>query len=296
MGLPKRVRTGASKEPKTRQGSPGHSSLEQVRSSFRRLNPDDYPEVGDYPWDEVYGHGDNMAPGGLYLASRIARSLNLRKGDRVLDLACGKGDSSIFLAKHYGVSVVCFDAWTPATYLSRKIDAAGLGDSVLPLDLDANQRLPFPDDYFQAFFCMQALHSFGTDPDVVRRLLAHLAPGGLFGVGGTCFDREPDDNLPEVFTETGGWDAEYRHYHSPPWWSALFEETRLVDVLACEELHDGLVMWEDDVLYNGERAGWSRSWFEKSKWLIDQIVFSRDHEPSLTHYVSTVRKKDWSKV
>ncbi len=224
----------------------------RVRSSFRRLDPDDYPELSGYSWDDIYGHGDNMAPGGLYLASRIARSLNLRPGDRVLDLACGKGDSSIFLAKHFGVSVVCFDAWTSATYLSRKIEAAGLGDAVISLDLDATQPLPFPDDYFQAFFCMQALHSFGTDPDVVRRLLAHLEPGGRF------------------------------------------EETRLVDILSCEELHDGLVMWEDDVLYHGEHAGWGGAWFEKSKWLIDQIVFSRDHEPALTHYIATAEKKDWS--
>ena len=269
-------------------------SLEQVRSSFRRLDPDDYPEVSSYSWDEVYGHGDNMAPGGLYLASRIARSLNLRRGDRVLDLACGKGDSSIFLAKHFGVSVICFDAWTSATYLSRKIEAAGLGNVILPLDLDATQQLPFPDDYFQAFFCMQALHSFGADPGVVRRLLAHLQPGGRFGFGGTCFDQEPDEPLPAVFQETAGWDAEYRNYHSPPWWVGLFEETRLVDILSCEELHDGLVMWEDDVLHHGEHAGWRNAWFEKSKWLIDQIVFSRHHQPSLTHYIGTVEKKDWS--
>lgn len=266
--------------------------LERVRSTFRRLDPDDYPEVSGYSWDEVYGHGDNMAPGGLYLASRIARFLNLRRGDRVLDLGCGKGDSSIFLAKHFGVSVVCFDAWTSASYLSRKIDAAGLGNAVFPLDLDCTEQLPFPDDYFQAFFCMQALHSFGTDPGVVRRLLAHLTPGGRFGVGGTCFDREPEGLLPEVYDQTGGWDAEYRNYHSPSWWRALFEETRLVDVLNCGELCDGLVMWEDDVLYHGEHAGWGSAWFEKSRWLIDQIVFSRDHEPSLTHYIGTVEKKD----
>ena len=53
-------------------------------------------------------------------------------------------------------------------------------------------------------------------------------------------------------------------------------------------------MWEDDVLYDGERSGWSNAWFEKSKWLIDQLVFSRHHRPSLTHYVHDVQKKDWS--
>ncbi len=276
-------------EPLTGEWSP-----EQVRLSFRRLDPDDYPEVSGFSWDEVYGHGDNMAPGGLYLASRIARSLNLRRGDRVLDLACGKGDTSIFLAKHFGVSVICFDAWTSASYLSRKIESAGLGNTVLPLDLYATLQLPFPDDYFQAFFCMQALHSFGTDPGVLRRLLAHLQPAGRFGFGGTCFDQELGGPLPAIFQETAGWDAEYHNYHSPPWWAALFEETRLVDVLNCEELPDGLVMWEDDVLHHGGHAGWSNTWFEKSKWLIDQLVFSRDHRPSLTHYIGTVEKKNWS--
>ena len=52
-------------------------------------------------------------------------------------------------------------------------------------------------------------------------------------------------------------------------------------------------MWEDEVLYHGEHAGWGSGWFEKSKWLIEQLGFSRDHRPALTHYVATVQKKDW---
>lgn len=66
------------------------------------------------------------------------------------------------------------------------------------------------------------------------------------------------------------------------------------DVLNCQELPDGLVMWEDDVLHHGEHTGWGSAWFKKSKWLIDQIVFSRHHRPALTHYIGTVQKKDWS--
>ena len=66
-------------------------------------------------------------------------------------------------------------------------------------------------------------------------------------------------------------DLPFRNYHSPPWWVALFEKTRLVDLLNCEELHDGLVMWEDDVLYHGEQAGWypnrrRRRWDVWSQW------------------------------
>ena len=61
-----------------------------------------------------------MAPGGLYLAAVMARSMDLKEGDIVLDMGCGRGDSSIFLAKHYGVTVVCFDLWISSTFLSHK--------------------------------------------------------------------------------------------------------------------------------------------------------------------------------
>jgi SAM-dependent methyltransferase len=236
-----------------------------------------------------------MAPGGLYLAAVMARLMNLKKGDIVLDIGCGRGESSIFLAEHFGVKVVSFDLWVSSTYLSRKFHRRGLRGAVFPVDLDASQPLPFPDDYFDALFCMQALHSFGTKADVLRSLLRHLEPGGRFVVGGTCFNEElPDGQLPEIFSHTDGWNAEYENYHSPSWWKALFESTRLVDVVDSRELPDGLVMWEDDVLCSGERAGWTDSWYEKSKWLVDQLVYSRDHRPSLTHYIANMQKKDWS--
>ncbi len=268
---------------------------EYVRSSFRRLDERDYPELAEYSRNEIYGGGDNMAPGGLYLAAVMARSMNLKKDDIVLDIGCGRGESSIFMAEHFGVKVVSFDLWVSSTYLSRKFHRRGFRGAVFPVDLDASQPLPFPDDYFDAMFCMQALHSFGADANVLRRLLRHVKPGGRFVVGGTCFNEEPENGqLPEVFSPTDGWSAGYDSYHSPSWWKALFESTRLVDVVDSRELPDGLVMWEDDVLYSGERAGWTDSWYENSKWLIDQLVYSRDHRPSLTHYIANMQKKDWS--
>ena len=147
---------------------------------------------------------------------------------------------------------------TSTQFLSRKVTSKGYRNSVLPLDLDATQGLPFPDDYFDAMFCMQALHSFGADAVVLRRLLRHLKPGGRFVVGGTCFNEEPENGqIPEVFSKTDGWNAEYENYHSPSWWKAVFEETRLVNVVGCDELEEGVIMWEDDVIYDGERAGWT---------------------------------------
>jgi len=268
---------------------------EQIRSSFRRLDRGDYPEVASYSWEEIYSHGENMAPGGLYLAARMTRSMNLKEGDIVLDIGCGRGDSSIFLAKHFGVTVVCFDLWVSSTFISRKVRRQEYRRAVFPLDLDATQDLPFPDDYFDSLFCMQALHSFDANPDLLRRLIRHLKPGGRFVAGGTCFNEEPPNGeLPEIYRHTDDWDAQYEKYHSPPWWKAAFEATRLVDVVECCELPEGLIMWEDEVLCHGERAGWTDQWYGEAKWLIDQLIYSRDHCPYLTHYVIAAQKRSYS--
>ncbi len=259
---------------------------------LRRLDRRDYPELDRYSWEEIYGHGDNMAPGGLYLAAKMARSSRLKSDELVLDVGCGKGDSSLFLAQHLGTRVVCFDLWTPASFLSRKVADRGYRSQVLPLDLDATKRLPFPDDYFDAVFCMQTLHSFGADVAVLRNLLRHLKPGGRLLVGGTCFSQEPDEKgLPQIYSRTDGWDAEYGNYHSPSWWRKQFLSTGLVEVVECSRLEDGLIMWEDEVLHHGDRAGWTAEWHRKAQWLVEQLLFSRDHSPSLTHYIATLEKK-----
>ncbi|MFQ6026336.1 MAG: SAM-dependent methyltransferase, partial [Dehalococcoidia bacterium] len=222
------------------------TEAEGIKSQFRLIDPNCYPELNSYTRDEIYGHRDQMAPGGLYLASKMAKSLNVKQGDTVLDLACGRGETSIYLAKEYGVRVAAVDLWISATTLADKFRTRGWAEQIFPLQLDATQDLPFAEDWFDAIFCMQAFHSFGGSVDFIRYLLLHLREGGRLCIAGTCFSNEcPPDQLPDVYRHTEGWNAEYPRYHSPTWWRDLFEECGMVEVLECVELEDGPVMWED---------------------------------------------------
>ena len=116
-----------------------------------------------------------------------------------------------------------------------------------------------------------------------------------FPLGPTTSDsvnREPGETgLPEIYSQTDGWDAEYGTYHSPSWWRKQFLATGMLEVVECSQLDDGLVMWEDEMLHHGERAGWTSEWHSKAQWLVEQLLFSRDHSPSLTHYIATLEKK-----
>src|SRR5512141_1088491 len=133
-----------------------------VETAIRGLRAPDrsrYPELADYTRDELYA--DCFGGGGLYLAARMARTLSLHAGDSVLDLGCGKGETSIFLARHFGVKVVALDLWTSATFLDEKFTQRGDGDGILPLNLDVTQALPFAENTFDAIFCMNSFNFYG---------------------------------------------------------------------------------------------------------------------------------------
>lgn len=267
-------------------------TVERVRSTFRRVDPGRYPELAAYSRDDIYGGGDNMAPGGLYLAALMTRSLHLKPGDVVLDLGCGRGDSSIFLARHFGVRVVSVDLWISAAERRRKFSERGYAQVITPLQLDARIDLPFGENHFDAIFCMQAFHSFGGSVPFLRRLLAHLKPGGRLGIGTTCFNAAvTGETLPEVYRQTDGWDPEYEKYNWPAWWRALFEDSGLVDVIECDELDDGRVFWEDDILYRGDKAEWNDAFLREARWLIDQIVYGQSHRLYLTHLAATFERR-----
>src|SRR5215208_4217161 len=103
-----------------------NKEIQRILSTFRTPDHVRYPELEGYSRDECYQ--GFFGGGGLYLAVQMARTLRLKPDDIVLDLGCGKGATSIFLAKHYDVHVVALDLWTSAEFLNEKFKAKGYED------------------------------------------------------------------------------------------------------------------------------------------------------------------------
>ena len=269
----------------------------QLRSTLSRVSLDRYPELLSYSRDEIYGRGDQMSPGALFLAARMARSLEVRPGDVVLDVGCGLGESSIFLARHCSVRVVAVDLGISASTLSEKFSERKWGANVTALNLDITEPLPFAECHFDAVFCMTSMHYFGGTTAFLKHILQYLKRGGRFCVGNTCFDREiPADQVPDIYRTTppggilDGWQSECSRYHSPAWWQRLFADSGIVNVIECLELEDGPAMWEDKLAYDLERSGWSQEKVDSLRWKIDQILYGRNHRPRFTFFVAAVER------
>jgi SAM-dependent methyltransferase len=231
-----------------------------------------------------------MAPGGLLLAHQMAEQLALTRGSTVIDLGCGRGQSSVFLATEYEAPVVSIDLWVSAEDRRRAAAAAGVAGRITPLQGDIRRGLPVAAPLADAIFCMQAFHTFGAHSGLLRYLASLLKPGGRLCFAQGCFSEEPDGIGPP-FTDTGGWDVRYETYHSPAWWRTHVESSGAFAVETCDEVPDGDILWEDDVLYRGDRAGWSEQYLARSGWLMRHILHGRSSRPALTHMMLVASRR-----
>ncbi len=267
--------------------------IQNILSTFRRSDRARYPELDGYSRDECYE--DFFGGGGLYLAVQMLRTLRLKPNDVVLDLGCGKGATSIFLAKHYGVRVIALDLWTSAEFLNEKFKTAGYADRISALQMDATQPLPFAEDYFDAIFCMNSFNFYGGSLNFLKHLLKHLKPKGQLCIGSEVlsaeFTEQQTANPPPVYAfrlpppneHVDVFQDDFKKQHIPGWWRDLFQSSGLLTIEHCRELEDAGVIYEELIRYEHEHQ---IDPFDVQVCL-DQIEWGRTYQPCKTLFVLT---------
>lgn len=207
--------------------------------SFRQLlaRPE-FPRSG--PYDPQWVLDNQMGPHPLWLTEWLCRNMNLKKGMRVLDLGCGRGLSSVFLAKEYGAQVWATDLWISATDNRKRIDEAGLTDSIFPIHTDA-RSLPYADEFFDAIVCVDAYIYFGTDDLYLDYLYKFVKPGGQIGIVVPGFMQELNGSLPEHLLPF--WAQECWTWHTLDWWRRHWKRTGLVKLQCADTMPDGWKFW-----------------------------------------------------
>jgi SAM-dependent methyltransferase len=188
------------------------------------------------------------------LLEDLTRDLDLRPGQRVLDLGSGKGATAAFLAKEFGVQVWAADLWVDPTDAAAYIDSR----DVVTVKAEAH-TLPFAEGFFDAIVCVDSYEYFGTADNYLAYLTSFLRPGGQLGVVTPAMRQEVRElgYIPEHIKQLVGWEA--LAWHTADWWRFQWAITKLVDVTAARLQDNG---WQDWVRwsravseYRGERDG-----------------------------------------
>jgi SAM-dependent methyltransferase len=271
------------------------AEIRQIINSYRPPHRADYPELDGYSPDAIYR--DFFGGGGLYLVVRMARELKLQPGQKVLDLGCGKGESSVFMAKLFGVQVRALDLWTTAEFLTQKFIERGVISNPSAIQMDATQPLPYAEDEFDAIFCMNSFNFYGAKPGFLGHLLKHLKPGGGLCIGSEVLSAEFTTqqlanppfvyafNLPPPNEHVNVFEGDFITQHTPGWWQAFFHDSGLVDVKSCYELEDAESIYQELVRYEYEN---NIDPFDV-QICIDQLEWGHTHQPHKSLFVLAAR-------
>lgn len=188
-------------------------------------------------YDQAFIAKNQMGPNAMLMLEELTEKAPLKPGMRVLDLGCGNGLTSIFLAKEFGVQVFAVDLWVTATDNHQRFIEMGLDDRIIPLRADA-LNLPFAENYFDAIISVDAYQYFGNNDHYFKeKLKPLLKKDAWIGLAFPGMKYEVQDNIPEDMKPY--WDQEILEMcHSIPWWKTILEQELSnfsIEEMACFE-------------------------------------------------------------
>ena len=179
--------------------------------------------------------GESYHPGGRALTRRLASTLGLRPGWRVVDVASGPGTTARLLAAEYGVTVDGVELGESTVERARSAaDEAGLSSRVRFHRGDA-ERLPLADAIAEAVVCECAFCTFPDKAVAAAEFARVLRPGGRAGIT----DVTVEDGLPEELRTMAAWVACIADARPAAQYSDILTNAGLV-IVSIEE-HDGAI-------------------------------------------------------
>ena len=135
--------------------------------------------------------GDELHPGGERITLRLAEMAGVGAGDRVVDVAAGRGVTARLLARRFGAEVVGVELSAVTVEGAR---CATDDARVRFLQGDA-EALPLPDASFDVAVSECSLCTFPDKPRAVAEMARVLRPGGRIAIADVTADTQA---LPEA--------------------------------------------------------------------------------------------------
>jgi cyclopropane fatty-acyl-phospholipid synthase-like methyltransferase len=217
-------------------------------------------------WEDIASEFGNdflkenfMGPNSMMIMAELVESLDLHPGMKVLDLGCGNGLTSFYLAKYFGVVVFATDLWISATDNFKRVKKLSLEDTVFPIYADA-RALPYANNFFDVVVSVDAYHYFGTDEYYLSNYLAPLLkPGGQIAIAVPGVTEDFVKNGPSQALRNQEYiyckDGEFQTFKSNAWWNRLWMRSEIVEDIKSFDLKCHKNAWNEWLYVSGEYNG-----------------------------------------
>ena len=148
--------------------------------------------------------GESLHPGGAALTRRLADALQLRSGQRVLDVASGRGTTALLLAREYAVAVDGVDLSDASVREATAAARSASRPATVAFHLADAEHLPFEDETFDALVCECSWCLFPDKERAATEFARVLRPGGRVGIADVTVGQA---GLPDGLAELPAWIA-----------------------------------------------------------------------------------------
>jgi arsenite methyltransferase len=177
-----------------------------------------------------------LHPGGYNTTDRLTKLCDTNSSTKVLDIGCGKGTSSIYLAQSIGCKVVGIDNSERRIEEAKAIAKKKKVDHLVEFILGDVHKLPFDDKSFDVAITQASLFYFDKNK-VLKECLRILKDNGRFGAVELSWKKKPSK---ELLADAEKVLHEDYVFNTPTYteWLAFFNGTGLKD------LHtEDIAMW-----------------------------------------------------
>ena len=215
-------------------------------------------------YKELFTDAFLMGPNSVRLLAEMLEKCPIDEGLRILDLGCGKGLTSLFMAKETKAQVYAVDLWVSATENYEQFKKWDVDNSVIPLHSDAND-LPFANEFFDIVVTIDSFHYFANQKGFFEsKILPLVKKGGKVIIAMPGLKDEIHGCEPELILEwVNGEESEYEFYHSREWWRSVLRENEDFKIVDEFDLDSFDISWQDWFDSNHPYAARDAEYFKK---------------------------------
>ncbi|XP_013391180.1 phosphoethanolamine N-methyltransferase-like [Lingula anatina] len=189
------------------------------------LDNQQYSRNGILRYEMIFGR-HFVSTGGLETTEEFVKMLDLKPGQRVLDVGAGIGGSAFHMAEKYGAHVLAVD-------LSENMIGIGLEraneirDKRVQFEVADATKREYPPESFDVVYSRDTILHIADKETLFRRLLSFLKPGGKLLISDyCCSDGDHSENFQKYVAQRG------YHLLTPTEYGKLLEKVGFVNVRA----------------------------------------------------------------
>lgn len=186
--------------------------------------------------------------------------LQFSSDDLILDLGCGKGLTSLVIAKETGAKVYANDLWISADENRNRFIQWEIDKQVIPVCEDAN-NLRFEEKQFNALFSVDSYHYFaGSKGFFENKIMPFIKDGGIILIGVPGIRDEFEGHATEVLSDWLGEDSYM--FKSAKLWREIIGNSNRIESVRTWEMECFDRAWSEWLAVDNMFADGDRQYFD----------------------------------